>query len=396
MVHIHKYKEVYRFGSIKKLAVIIFIASLANALYGTIWAAYLENLVHNSSTVGFINSFLTVMAFISYFIFIPIIEKYDKAKLFLIAMFFVATSYFLLYLSDNIFLVILFATMLTVSASLKITSFGILVKDNSPRKKLSRNEGLIYTFMNSAWVIGPLLASFIILKYQDKNIFLISAILTIITLLVFLKFNFKDVKGKSKSDNNTLKNFIGFFKSKDRIIAYSLGAGVTTWWSLIFIFIPLLILDSGLKEQWIGIFLFAVAIPLIILEIPMSKIVGRKGFRKMFMISYIFVAVIALICFFVTQIYTILLLLILASFGLAILEPNTEAYFFDILKGKERYHYYGPYNTTVDVGQFLGMITSSVILLFLPFKYVFLVYSGWMFFFFLLSFKTKDIIESNK
>ena len=86
----------------------------------------------------------------------------------------------------------------------------------------------------------------------------------------------------------------------------------------------------------------------------------------------------------------------IASFGMAIVEPNTEAYFFDILKGKEEYRYYGPYNTTVHIGLIIGSALGAIILLFLPFKFLFILYSALMFIFFTLSFKTKRIIEENR
>jgi len=39
-------------------------------------------------------------------------------------------------------------------------------------------------------------------------------------------------------------------------------------------------------------------------------------------------------------------LLVLASIGIPMLEPTSEAYFFDILKGDEEYRFYAPYNAT--------------------------------------------------
>src|SRR3989344_4793933 len=116
----------------------------------------------------------------------------------------------------------------------------------------------------------------------------------------------------------------------------------------------------------------------------------------MFLYGYGFAFIIAVACFFIASVEVILILLILAGIGLAAIEPSTEAYFFDLLKGKEEYRFYGPYNTAIDIGQFLGTISATIILLFLPFQFIFIVYAGWMLFFFCLSFFVKNVIESKR
>ena len=90
-------------------------------------------------------------------------------------------------------------------------------------------------------------------------------------------------------------------------------------------------------------------------------------------------------------------LIALASFGMAMLEPTTEAYFFDLLKKKgDESRFYGPYNTTIDVNHFIGKISASLLLLFLPFNYLFLMFGIFMLVLFILSFKTKNIIEDKR
>ena len=69
---------------------------------------------------------------------------------------------------------------------------------------------------------------------------------------------------------------------------------------------------------------------------------------------------------------------------------------FDILGGKERYRFYGPFNTSIDFGNFVAKIFGSVLLIFLPFRYLFILFAAFMFIMFLLSFKTKKVIESKR
>jgi MFS family permease len=163
---------------------------------------------------------------------------------------------------------------------------------------------------------------------------------------------------------------------------------------LIYLFIPLMIIRSKLNESWVGYFLFAVAVPLIIFEYYFAKKANTAGFRKMFKIGYLSVAIISAVCFFISNIYLVLLLISLASIGMAMLEPTTEAYFFDMIKSSDKDRFYGPYETSLDVGGFVAKMCASTLLIFLPSKFLFILFATFMFVLFLVSFKAKDLVES--
>ncbi len=393
---VRKEKGAATFTKIGKLSIVGLIISLSAAYINTIWAVYLDSFVNSIILVGVLSSVLTAISFLSYFFFIPLIEKSDKGKIFSYTIFLFIISYILFYLNHNFYLFIALAVFITILYTLRITSFGLIVRDNSKDSSVSSNEGIIYTFMNISWVVGPLVAGFVAAEYGINGVFLLSALFLTFGLILFRVFRIKDSKSKKRIDNNIFKNFIDFFKDKERVLAYILGGGVNLWWVLIYLFIPLMIIRSSLGELWIGYFLFGVAVPLILFEYVFSKWAGKHGFRKMFKIGYFLVSIIALACFFVSNIYVILSLLILASIGMAMLEATTEAYFFDILKRKEKYRFYGPYNTAIDAGNLIGKIFPSLILIFLPFKFIFLLFGAFMFLLFLISFKTKNVVELRK
>jgi len=381
---------------IAKLALISFIVALGIALVDTIWAVYMNSFVNSIVLVGYISAALTLVSFLSYFLFIPIIEKSKKNKLYSLTLLLFGISYILFAINTKFYFFIILAFFITILHTLRITCFGIIVKENSPEKQLSRNEGLMYTFMNLAWTIGPLIAGFFSQKFGINRVFLLSALFIFIAFFILKILKVKKPKVKKRIDKNMFKNFFDFFKSKERSLAYFLGGGVNYWWSLIYLFMPLFILERGLSTPWIGYFLFAVAVPLIAFQYYFSKLAGKIGFKKIFKIGFFIPAFFAFICFFIGNIYFILLLLVIASIGLAMLEATTEAYFFDILKGKQDLRFYGPYNTTIEINHFIGRFLSATILIFLPFKFIFLFFSFSMFVFFFLSFKVKNIIESRR
>ena len=389
-------KKEYVSNKIGRLAVIRFVTTIAAAMIGTIWALYLDSFFNSIILVGFFSAGLTLLSFIFYFLFIPIVEKKDKGKIYSFSLLAFSITYFLFAINSNFYFFVILAFALTIVGTLKVMSFGIMVNNESSRKLLSQNEGLIYVFANVAWLIGPLIAGFIASKNNLNIIFLLGAIFTFIAFFLFKFVKIKEPNTNSKIHLNPIKTFFEFFKNKDRVMAYVISGGVSLWLALLYVFMPLYIIRNNLSELWVGYFLAATVIPLILFEFYFSKLAGKIGFKKTFKIGFLLVSILTVLCFFVSNIYLILLLLVLANIGIAMIEPTSEAYFFDIIKGKQILQFYGPYKTAIDVNNFVVKIVASSLLIFLPFKFIFLLFGGFMFVFFLICFKMKDVIEARK
>lgn len=393
---ITKEKGVMSFTGIAKLAITGFIVAMASSFIDTIWAIYLNSFVNNTAFVGFISAFLTAISFLSYFVFIPLIQKVNKPKLYVFCLVMFAIGYLLFALNTSFYAFIIIASFLTIMATLKVASFGIIVKDKTKKQKLSRNEGLMYTFFNLAWVIGPLIAGYISDAFGMSLIFTLAAIFLLVATAFFMIVEVKDNRVDKKPEKHLLKNFFDFFKDKRRVLTYILSGGINLWWGFIYLFMPLYIIQNGLETIWIGYFLFAVAVPLVFLEFPFSKITAKVGFKKMFILGFLITGIFSLSCFFISNIYIILALLVCASFGMAMLEPTTEAYFFDSTRDDLEQRFYGPYNTGIDLSQFIGKILASTLLIFLPFRFLFILFASIMGIYVLLASRIKDIIEQKK
>lgn len=383
-------------GSMGRLAVIRLVSAIAAAMVATVWALYLDSFFDSIVKVGFFSAALTLFSFLGYFLFVPLVERKDKGKIFSFSLIIFGVTYFLFALSPKFYFFVILAFIATIIDTLQVMSFGIMVRDKSSKKLLSQNEGLIYVFANVAWLIGPLIAGMIASRYNISIIFFLGGIFMLIAFFLFRFTRIKDSTQVSKVHLNPFKTFFEFFKNRDRVFAYILSGGVNLWFSLIYVFMPLYIIRNGLSELWIGYFLAAAVAPLILFEFYFSKLAGKIGFKKTFKIGFLIVSLLTVLCFFVTNIFIILILLVLANIGIAMIEPTTEAYFFDVVNRKDTLRFYGPYNTTIDVNKFVVKIAASLLLIFLPFKFIFLLFGGFMFVFFLVCFKMRDVIESEK
>jgi MFS family permease len=381
---------------ISLIAVISVLTALSASFIDTIWALYIESFVHSAFLVGLITGLITAISFISYFFIVPLVERKDKVNLYLFSLIIFILSYLLFALTSNIWIFILIAIPLAFFVSLRNTSFGLWVKDSSSRRSLSRNEGWIYTVSNFSWVLGPLIAGYLLSSYGFKIVFLIASLILVFAVFMLKLSKVKDKVHKRKIDGNVLKNFFDFFKSKKRVFAYLLSGGVSVWWALIYVFIPVYIVESGFSELLVGYFLFAVAIPLVLCDYFFSSLAYKKGFRKLIRIGYLLVAFFSFICFFFSNIYIILGLLVLASFGMAMLESTTETYFFDILKKKQHLRFYGPFNTADSASSFISKLLAAAVLLILPINFLFILFGILMLGYFVITFFIKDSIECRR
>jgi MFS family permease len=381
---------------IEKLGLITLISSLAIALVTTIWAVYLESIIKNPSQVGLINTFFGIIGVIGFIIFIPFIEKNSKTRIFTLALITYALSYFLFFIFNSKFAIVILGAIIYLVGSLRISTLGIILRDKSKEKSVSKNTGFLYTMLNLSWLISAIVAGFLSQKFGFKVVFLISGILMVISVILFQFSKLKDNRTTKKIDKNTIKLAKEFFSKKKFIINYLLTGGISFWWAFIYIFIPIYIIESGKTNILVGYFLAGTMIPLIFLELLFGKIAGKSGPKKMFFKGYLILTFVSVLCFFTGNIYFILILLALGSIGMAMLEPTTEAYFFDITSQKERDKFYGMYNTTISINYAISIFIISILIKFAPFKYSFLVIGLFMLIFAIISLKTKNTLESKR
>lgn len=381
---------------IEKFGLVTMISSLAIALVGTIWAIYFESLVHNPSNVGLINTLFGIIGTIGFIISIPLVERNSKTRIFGITLLIYSASYFLFYFFNSIAFAIILGSIIYLSASLRLNTLGIIVRDKSKSKSVSRNAGFMYTLLNISWLIGPIAAGFLAQKLGINFVFLISGILMLLAFILLKTLKVKDNRKTRKIDTNFFRLIKEFFSSKKLILTYLISGGISFWWAFIYIFIPIFIIESGKNDILVGYFLAGVILPLIILEYFFGKLAGKSGFRKMFFRGYFILVIVSVLCFFINDLYAILILLVSGSVGLAMLEPTTEAYFFDMTSKKQRDKFYGVYNTTIDINHAVSLLLISLMIKFLPFRFSFLLIGFFMLIFALLSLKIKNVIEARK
>ena len=366
-------------SKIMKLSAINFVVNLAYACVDTIWAIYLNSFVNNPAYVGFIVSGFSLAAVISYFLLVPIIEKYDEKKLLGYSMIAAMTAYFMFAIVENYYAVLAISLFVTVFYVMRNISLGILVRDESKMKELNKNEGLISTLVNIGWLAGPLLGGFMSEQYGINRVFMLSAIFMMMAFFMLRSMNVRRIRKPKEIDQDFFRNVKSFFSNRQFVRMYILCGSSSIWWAVMFIYMPLYIIGSGLEYTWVGIFLCSIAVPLVMFEYKIGKSVNNENFHNFYIIAYLILGCIALINHFMGNVYYVMALFALGSFGMMFLEPMRDIYFFSIVPLSRSEKYYGPFKSSADMGALIGKIIGAVILLFLSYNYIFLFLSIIMF-----------------
>jgi MFS family permease len=381
---------------ITKLGVTYVFLSIGISLAATIWSVYLDSFLHNTSLVGFLTSIFTVIEVFAYLILIPLIERTNKAKMFIASIAFFAVSYLLLSVYSNIYVVIILGILIAIFSSLRVTLAGLVVRDNTEDDSVSKNEGVIYALLNSAWFVGPLIAGYLAKVYGFSSVFFFAAVFVLMSIFIFNLFRIKDNRRTKNLDHHIFTVVLEFFKNRERALTYVLTLSVSFWWTFIYVYMPIYIVDKGFSALLLGFFLAGVSVPLIFCDYLSGRIANRSGFKKLFFIGFISLSILAISCFFISNIYVVCGLLILASVSVSMIEPTSEAYFLDIIEEDERDKYYSIYTTSVNIGSLVGSLPAAALLLFLPFNSLFLYFGIPMIVLAFLALGIKDSYELNK
>jgi len=300
----------------------------------------------------------------------------------------------LLVIFNSLISFLIIAVVITISYVFRESSFGIIFRDSVSSKELNRAESLLYTLLNIGWLVGPLIAGFFLVKFGILSVFMAATGFFTISLIFFLTMHFKPKQKKIKKINRNIKlNLLDFIKNKDLHLPYLITTGLAIWWTLIFIYTPLFIIEAGLSEFYVALFIGLAMLPLVLFEYKVGLLSEKLGLKLFFILGFTGLFIVGLICFFISNILIILLLIIIGSIFAAFIEPLKDTFFFKSIKQKDEEKYFPIYNTSRYLGGFIGKFTVVLILVFLAKQFTYLIIAFFMLIIVLLCLKLKSKVK---
>ena len=367
------------------------IISIAWALTSVVYIPYFVENSLNDETIGSILTLRGIMVLIFSFFIIQLLEKFNHVNLIFYTSFPLALIYFIFSFSENIILIILLFFVVKILAVLRTQAREIEFRNSASEVDFIQLRGLFQAIQNFFWITTPILGGFLLEYYGSSFVFIVISVLVLISGLFVKFFKIKSHQRHLKKINkNFIKNLKYYFSKRQLIYSFLMNFSLASWYVLIFLYVPLYILINEYSKLYIGIALAATQIPLPFIQFKIKYFIKKIGIKKLFKCIYFCLIIILIIMFFNTNIYIFLLLLFLSGILLGFLEILPTLYYFKQVNTNNEDRTFPIFSDGNFLASIIINLLFTIILLFLPISYLFLVLAIIFVGFFIMTFYIKD------
>jgi MFS family permease len=255
----------------------------------------------------------------------------------------------------------------------------IFIEHFGDKTTVGKNRGLYLTIINLAWMTSPLITAFLITKEGGyQTIYTLAFIMTIIMTLGLL-FSVKKFDDKSYQKTPFLETY-RYLKTNHHMLAITMINFILQFfYAWMVVYTPIYLFQHiGLGWSQMGIIFTIMLSPFVIFGLPVGILVDKYHVKKRTLL-YIGFIIISTSTFLISTIVTksvIIwgLILFMTRMGAAIIETTSEIYFFTHVKEEETY-LLSVFRDMAPVAYIIAPLLGTVILLYLPFKSLFIILS---------------------
>lgn len=355
---------------------LIFVKLLVTMGAATIFASsslYFSSLGVSDSTIGLATGFVMVINLVFALLIPVILEKVDLTKILFVSTISFALALFVFGSVNKALFVFGIYVVTRILLSLFASAYSVLFHDDSNSKSdYRKNKALASSIVNFAWMIVPFIATLIISQYSFAVLYYCGALITFLAAIILIIQKVPEIRKKRKSiDYNLLNNISYFFSRSTLRKIYFINAGVSLWWTFIFVFFVLFMKEAGYSNTSIGIFLTLTQLPLFLFEFKSYILVDKFKYKLPYVISYTIMALTmtALLLFGINN--ATLFLVVMTSLCLVFLEPSTEMYLYEHLKLTDEEKVQPIYETSEIVGSAFIRLLLGLVLIHFASSYTF-------------------------
>ncbi|MBD3361077.1 MFS transporter [Candidatus Peregrinibacteria bacterium] len=357
----------------------VLIMSFGIGLTLPIFPNFVKSILKTDTAVSLFYSAMALVMFLAAVLSTIVFKKVERTTITKIS----------LLTSGIVFLLLIFVSKITELAILNtikvwfnlflLMALSLFVRDFAKDKELGEEEGIFYKFNNIGYFAGPLLGGFLAIYFNYEFVFILTATILIGGLIYFYHKHIIQkhpaiINRKKTSASKTFHKLKEYFLNGERTKIYIISTLLMIWVGFRRLYIPLYVITTGLNESATGIILALGIIPLILLEVGVGKYADKKGIKIPISVGFLLIALCLSAIFLSQNIWLNFVLLIICSVGTALIEPLQEYYLFKNLPKEKEEDLYGIYMTADPIAYFLAPTLGALILLLLPFNYLFIIF----------------------
>lgn len=261
-----------------------------------------------------------------------------------------------------------------ILAGMEWVSLDSLLENFSCDRESGRIRGKHLMILNTGFLLGPFLSTQLLERFSFSGVFIFLVLFNILIFLFDL-IKLRNVTGGFRNDVSVTALVKKVSQRKNVLAIYYVAFILDFFYALMVIYTPIYLLDLGLDWERIGVIFTIMLIPFVILQYPVGILADRKTGEKHWL-----VVAVSVMAFFTASAFFIgtpsilvwSLVLFGTRVGAAMIEVLRDSYFYKQIDGGDT-DLIGFFRTSASVAYIMAAFVSSVVLLFLPLRSIFLV-----------------------
>jgi MFS family permease len=370
-------QPVYRPKTVRLFALIYAATLLFSIHFFFIYfvsSSYLDTYV-KSTVVGL---FYSLGALINLFVFLnigKILNRLGNYRLMLGLIFLEFVSLFGIAFGGNIYIVGFFFIISQAINPILLFNLDIFLENYSKNEETGSIRGVFLTIDNLPPVFVPFIAGLILTRLEYWKVYIAGAVFLIPLFYIIANTfkNFKDPLYHETTSANLSKEVV------DRPDVYDIlfdNFLLNFYYAWMVIYMPIYLhYYIGFNWPEIGVMFSIMLLPFIIFQIPLGRLEDRKyGEQEILIIGFVIVSICTILIPYLNSANFLLwtLLLFLTRVGASFIEISAETYFFKQVS-TINIHLIGLFRMTRNLPFLFVPAIVSLALLFMDFRYIFLV-----------------------
>jgi len=365
---------------IKAIYVVGFLFSLTVAIPAYIGSEFISLLIGKQS-VGIVFATEAVATIMLLSVFGLILKKNGNIHASILALSFGILAVLGIFFLKTPILVILSFLLFLIVSNLFYLNLDVLLEKYTTNSSTGSIRGIFMSVSNSAWVISPLIAGFIISETNHQTVFLVAGLLLLPTILILL-LNFKDFKDSPYKITPLSKLITILPKHKDTLKIWMSNFLLYFFYSWMVIYMPIYLHnDMGFDWKTIGLMFTLMLMPFVILEAPLGKLADERfGEKEMLSAGFIIIGLGTAFLGFIAipDFWLFASGLVITRIGASMIEIMNETYFFKKCDASDS-DMVSLFRMTRPIAYIVGPLAGSFFLLFTNYNYLLFILAGIMF-----------------
>lgn len=367
-----KHKEKLNDGKLKLITFISFLLGFSQSLLVYVESSYFK-LSLGSENVGVFYFLAYVISLIGLLNMHKFIKRLGKATSFFLLFFLQICAMAILTMVPPSILGIFLLMVNIITAYLMYVVLDIIMESYSEDKKSGRIRGLHLMIISAGFMLGPILSTRILEKYDYAGLFLLSMLISMVIFVIGLV----GLRGGNNKFNGniTIRDLVKkIFVNKNLMRIYWVSFVLEFFYALMTVYTPLYLLDLGMSWTQIGVIFTIMLIPFIVVNYPVGLIADKKlGEKEMIIFALFVMAFSTFSIFFVTSTSVIVwgFVLLLTRVGAAMIETLRDSYFYKRIDGDDM-DIISFFRTSRSVAYIAATAVSAMLLVIFPVKAMFL------------------------